>query len=65
MNGLGPFFCVGGRLAGEPSRAEELNRAWMLDMLSPDGRQAAETYLEILKNWNKDSIQGKPIAPIG
>eukprot|EP00971_Amphidinium_carterae_P177840 3527091-Amphidinium_carterae.1 len=38
MNGLGPFFCVGGRLAGEPSRAEELNRAWMLDKLSPDGQ---------------------------
>eukprot|EP00971_Amphidinium_carterae_P225355 4469727-Amphidinium_carterae.1 len=37
----------------------------MLDKLSPDGRQAAETYLEILKDWTKDSIQGKPIAPIG
>eukprot|EP00971_Amphidinium_carterae_P238675 4737920-Amphidinium_carterae.1 len=37
----------------------------MLDMLSPDGRQAAETYLEILNKWTKDSIQGKPIAPIG
>eukprot|EP00971_Amphidinium_carterae_P054580 1075325-Amphidinium_carterae.1 len=34
-------------------------------MLSPDGRQAAETYLEILNKWTKDSIQGKPIAPIG
>eukprot|EP00971_Amphidinium_carterae_P200420 3977073-Amphidinium_carterae.2 len=34
-------------------------------MLSPDGRQAAETYTEILNNWTKDSIQGKPIAPIG
>eukprot|EP00971_Amphidinium_carterae_P054121 1065671-Amphidinium_carterae.1 len=34
-------------------------------MLSPDGRQAAETYLEILNKWTKDSIQGRPIAPIG
>eukprot|EP00971_Amphidinium_carterae_P227652 4515557-Amphidinium_carterae.1 len=34
-------------------------------MLSPDGRQAAETYLEIMNSWTRDSIQGKPIAPIG
>eukprot|EP00971_Amphidinium_carterae_P045179 888938-Amphidinium_carterae.1 len=60
--GLGPFFCAGGRLAGEPPSHEQLNRAWMLDMLSADGRQAAETYLEIVRNWTKDSIQGKPIA---
>eukprot|EP00971_Amphidinium_carterae_P126354 2503144-Amphidinium_carterae.1 len=65
VRGLGPFFCVGGRLAGEPPNSEQLNRAWMLDMLSADGRQAAETYLEILRNWTKDSIHGKPIAPIG
>eukprot|EP00971_Amphidinium_carterae_P261920 5195266-Amphidinium_carterae.1 len=37
----------------------------MLDMLSPDGRQAAETFLEIMNNWTRHSIQGKPIAPIG
>eukprot|EP00971_Amphidinium_carterae_P026128 515235-Amphidinium_carterae.1 len=46
--GLGPFFCVGGRLPGEPTSVGQLNKAWMLDNLSPDGRQAAETYLEIL-----------------
>eukprot|EP00971_Amphidinium_carterae_P325444 6455701-Amphidinium_carterae.1 len=31
--GLGPFFCVGGRLPGEPTSAGQLNKAWMLDML--------------------------------
>eukprot|EP00971_Amphidinium_carterae_P194249 3854500-Amphidinium_carterae.1 len=65
MLGLGPLFCVSGRFPGEPTSASQLNRAWMLDMLSPDGRQAAETYLEIINDWNKHSIQGKPIAPMG
>eukprot|EP00971_Amphidinium_carterae_P342905 6482367-Amphidinium_carterae.1 len=65
MSGLGPFFCIGGRLAGELPDPSMLNRAYMVDKLSPDGRHAAETYLEIARNWTKDSIQGKPIAPIG
>eukprot|EP00971_Amphidinium_carterae_P338395 6475698-Amphidinium_carterae.1 len=37
MNGLGPFFCGGGRRAGEMLDASMLNRAWMVDKLSPDG----------------------------
>eukprot|EP00971_Amphidinium_carterae_P170083 3370087-Amphidinium_carterae.1 len=64
MLGLGPLF-VGGRHAGEPSDLTHINKAWMVEMLSPDGRQAAENYLEIMRNWDKNSIQGKPIAPIG
>eukprot|EP00971_Amphidinium_carterae_P045829 901675-Amphidinium_carterae.1 len=64
MLGLGPLF-VGGRHAGEPSNVQGIDRAWMVDMLSPDGRLAAENYLEIWRNWDKNSIQGKPIAPIG
>eukprot|EP00971_Amphidinium_carterae_P287711 5711955-Amphidinium_carterae.2 len=64
-SGLGPFFCVGGRRPGEMTDASMFNKAWMLDKLSPDGRQAAETYLEIWNGWCRENVQGRPIAPIG
>eukprot|EP00971_Amphidinium_carterae_P018508 365260-Amphidinium_carterae.1 len=32
-----------------------LNKAWMVEKLSPDGRQAAETFLEILNGWCKEN----------
>eukprot|EP00971_Amphidinium_carterae_P225103 4465317-Amphidinium_carterae.1 len=65
LSGLGPFFCVGGRKSGELTDVSMFNRAWMINKLSEDGRQAAEIYLEILNGWTRDSVQGKPIAPIG
>eukprot|EP00971_Amphidinium_carterae_P110207 2183164-Amphidinium_carterae.1 len=64
-SGLGPFFCVGGRRPGEMTDISMFNQAWMVEKLSPDGRQAAETFLELWNGWIRENLQGRPIAPIG
>eukprot|EP00971_Amphidinium_carterae_P055084 1085461-Amphidinium_carterae.1 len=64
-SGLGPFFCVGARRPGEMTDISMFNQAWMVDKLSPDGRQAAETFLELWNGWCRENLQGRPIAPIG
>eukprot|EP00971_Amphidinium_carterae_P255155 5065277-Amphidinium_carterae.1 len=41
------------------------NLYWTKENLSADGCKAASEYLEIWNNWHRESVQGRPIAPIG